>query len=95
MKLHKFVLRGDQKVSQDLLSITPSKTQRWGLVEKSCGSQLIRDERVRMFRVIPAVLVSERNDEIAISRTIALTKAGRDSGFDTIYDLGVKRHVVV
>ena len=47
-----------------------------------------------MFRVIPAILVSKRNDEIAIARTIALTKAGRDSGFDTIYDLGVKRHVV-
>ena len=48
-----------------------------------------RDKRVRMFRVIPAVLVSERNDEIAIARTVALTKAGRDSGFDTIYNLGL------
>ena len=48
-----------------------------------------------MFRVVPAVFVSKRNDEIPIARIIALTKAGRDFGFDTINDLGVKRHVVV
>ena len=54
-----------------------------------------RDKRVRMFRVIPAVFVSKRNDEIPIARIIALTKAGRDFGFDTIYDLRVERHIVV
>jgi hypothetical protein len=48
-----------------------------------------------MFRVVPAVLVSIRNDEIPIARISALTKAGRDLGFDTIHDLGVKRRIVV
>ena len=48
-----------------------------------------REKRVRMFRVVPAVFVSKRNDEIPIARITALTKAGRDSGFDTIYDLRV------
>ena len=54
-----------------------------------------RDKRVRMFRVVPAVFVSKRNDEIAIARIIALTKAGRDFGFDTIYDLRVEGHIIV
>ena len=54
-----------------------------------------RDKRVRMFRVVPAVLVSKRNDEIPISRISALTKAGRDFGFDTIYDLRVEGHIIV
>jgi len=54
-----------------------------------------RDKRVRMFRVIPAVFVSKRNDEIPIARIIALTKAGRDFGFDTIYDLRVEGHIIV
>ena len=48
-----------------------------------------------MFRVVPAVFVSKRNDEIPIARVTALTKAGRDFGFDTIYDLRVERHIVV
>jgi len=48
-----------------------------------------------MFRMVPAVFVSKRNDEIAIAGIIALTKAGRDFGFYMIYDLGVKLHVVV
>jgi hypothetical protein len=48
-----------------------------------------------MFRVIPAVFVSKRNDEIPIARIIALTKAGRDFGFDTIYDLRVEGHIIV
>jgi hypothetical protein len=48
-----------------------------------------------MFRVVSAVLVSKRNDEIAIARIIALTKAGRDLGFDTIYDLRVEGHIIV
>jgi hypothetical protein len=34
-----------------------------------------RNKRVRMFRVIPAVLVSERNNEIAIAQIVAFTKA--------------------
>src|SRR5260370_23415054 len=54
-----------------------------------------RDKRVRMFRVIPAIFVSERNDEIAIARIFALTKSGRDSDFDTIYDLCLRRYVVL
>ena len=54
-----------------------------------------RDKRVRMFRVVPAVLVSKRNDEIPIARIISFTKAARDFGFDTIYDLPVERHIVV
>src|SRR4029077_9983234 len=53
-----------------------------------------RNKRVRMFRVIPTVLVSERNNEIAFGRIFALTESGRDSVFDTIYDLCVKRYVV-
>ena len=48
-----------------------------------------------MFRMVPAVLVSKRNDEIPIARIIAFTKAARDFGFDTIYDLRVERHIVV
>jgi hypothetical protein len=47
-----------------------------------------------MFRVVPAIFVSKRNDEIAIARTPALTKAGRDFGFDTINDLRVERDVI-
>ena len=50
---------------------------------------------MRKFRVISAVLVSKRNDEIPIARIIAFTKAARDFGFDTIYDLRVERHIVV
>jgi hypothetical protein len=45
--------------------------------------------------VVPAVFVSKRNDEIPIARIIAFTKAGRDFGFDTIYDLRVERHIIV
>ncbi len=48
-----------------------------------------------MFRVVPAVFVSKRNDEIPIARITALTKAGRDFGFDTIYDLRVEGRIVV
>src|ERR1700730_1973218 len=54
-----------------------------------------RDKRVRKFRVIPAVLVSKRNDEISLARVTALTQAGRDFGFDTIYDLRVEGHIIV
>ena len=50
---------------------------------------------MRKFRVIPAVLVSKRNDEIPLARVTALTKAGRDFGFDTIYDLRVEGHIIV
>jgi len=50
---------------------------------------------VRKFRVIPAVLVSKRNDEISLARVTALTQAGRDFGFDTIYDLRVEGHIIV
>jgi hypothetical protein len=48
-----------------------------------------------MFRVVPAVLVSKRNDEIPIAPVNALTKAGRDLGFDTTYDLRVKGPIIV
>ncbi len=48
-----------------------------------------------MFRVIPAVLVSERNNEISFTRQRAVTEARCDLGFDMIHNLGVKRHVVV
>jgi hypothetical protein len=48
-----------------------------------------------MFRVIPAVLISEGNDEVAIARQSALAKTGRDFGFDPIYDLGVEGLIVV
>jgi hypothetical protein len=48
-----------------------------------------------MFRVVPAVFVSKRNDEIPIARITALTKAVRDFGFDTIYDLPVEGHIIV
>ena len=48
-----------------------------------------------MFRMVPAVFVSKRNDEIPIVLIIALTKAGRDFGFDMIYDLRVEGHIIV
>ena len=48
-----------------------------------------------MFRVVPTVFVRERNDEISIARVTALTKAGRDSGFDAIYYLRVEGRIVV
>ena len=48
-----------------------------------------------MFRMVPAVFVSKRNDEIAIAGIIALTNAGRDFGFDMIYDLRVEGHIIV
>jgi len=48
-----------------------------------------------MFRMVPAVFVSKRNDEIAIAGIIALTKAGRDFGFYMIYDLRVEGHIIV
>ena len=38
---------------------------------------------------------SKRNDEIPIARITALTKAGRDFGFDTIYDLRVEGHIII
>ena len=47
-----------------------------------------------MFRVVPAVLVSKRNDEIAIARAPGLAQASRDLGFDPIYDLIVEWHVI-
>ena len=50
---------------------------------------------MRRFRVIPAVLVSKRNDEISLARVIALTQVGRDFGFDTIYDLRVEGLIIV
>jgi hypothetical protein len=50
---------------------------------------------VRKFRVVPAILVSKRNDEISLARVAALTKAGRDFGFDMIYDLRVEGLIIV
>src|ERR1043166_6143693 len=47
-----------------------------------------------MVRMIPAVLVSERNDEVAIARAPGLAQASRDLGFDTIYDLIVERDII-
>lgn len=54
-----------------------------------------RDKRVGKFRVVPAVLVRKRNDEIAIVGIRALAQAGRDLGFDPIYNLRVKRVIVM
>ena len=50
---------------------------------------------MRKFRVISAVLVSKRNDEIPIARISAFAEAGRNFGFDTIYDLRVEGHIIV
>jgi hypothetical protein len=47
-----------------------------------------------MFRVVPAIFVSKWNDEIPITRIGLLPQAGRDFGFDAIYDLLVERHVI-
>ena len=45
--------------------------------------------------MVPAVFVSKRNDEIPIAPITALTKAGRDFGFDTIYDLRVEGDIII
>ena len=50
---------------------------------------------MREFRIIPVIFVRKRNDEIAITSIRAFTKATRDFGFDSIYDLLVERHIVV
>lgn len=47
-----------------------------------------------MFRVVPAVFVSKRNDEITIARARGLAQATRDLGFDAIYDLIVERDII-
>ena len=47
------------------------------------------------FRVVAAVLISERNHEVALAGQRALAKARRDLGFDPIYDLVVERLIVV
>ena len=50
---------------------------------------------MREFRVIFAILVRERNYQIAFARKSALAKARSDFGFDRIYDLSVERHIVI
>ena len=50
---------------------------------------------MRKFRVVPAILVSKRNDEIPLARVTALTKTSRDFGFDAIYDLRVEGYIIV
>src|SRR5687768_8208488 len=47
-----------------------------------------------MLRVVPAVLVSKRNDEIAIARALGFAQASQDLGFDAIYDLLVEWQVI-
>jgi hypothetical protein len=43
-----------------------------------------RDERVGKFRVIPFVLVSERNNEIAVLSILAFSQARCNLGLDTV-----------
>ena len=50
---------------------------------------------MREFRVISAILISKRNYKIAFARKSALAKARSDFGFDPIYDLSVKRDIIV
>ena|SRR5467141_4010348 len=54
-----------------------------------------RDKGVRKFRIVFVVLISKRNDEVAIARIAGFTQAGRDLGSGTIDDLRVERHVIV
>src|SRR5260370_42535217 len=54
-----------------------------------------RDKRVGIFRVVAAVLISKRNNEIAVVVQRTLAKARRDVGFDPVYNLSVKRQIIV
>ncbi len=54
-----------------------------------------RHERVRNSRVIPLVLISKRNDEIAIVRILAIPQPSQDFGFNAVCDLFVERHIIV
>src|SRR5687768_3307728 len=47
-----------------------------------------------MLRMVPAVFVSKRNDEIAIARALGFAQASQNLGFDAIYDLLVERQVI-
>ncbi len=46
-----------------------------------------RDERVRKVRVIPSVLVSERNNKIAVLSVLAFSQARCNLGLDAVHDL--------
>ncbi len=53
------------------------------------------DKRVGKFRMVPFVFISERNNEITILRVFSIAQASRYPGFDSVYDLFVKRFLVV
>ena len=50
---------------------------------------------MREFRIVPVIFIAKGMMKIMIARIRALTKAIRDFGFDSIYDLLVERHIVV
>jgi hypothetical protein len=50
---------------------------------------------MREFGVISAILIRKRNYKIAFARKSALAKARSDFGFDPIYDLSVKRDIII
>src|SRR6516225_1672982 len=54
-----------------------------------------RDKRVGIFRVVPFILISKRDDEIAVVVQWTLAKVRRDFGFDPVYNLTVKRQIIV
>ncbi len=50
---------------------------------------------MRKSRVIPYVLVSERNNKIAVLSIYALSQARCNLGLDAVHDLLEKRHIIV
>jgi hypothetical protein len=50
---------------------------------------------MREFGIISAILIRKRNNKIAFVRESALAKPRSDFGFDPIYDLSVKRDIIV
>ena len=50
---------------------------------------------MRHFRMIAIVLVSKRNNKIALVRQRPVAEPGSDIGFNPVHDLGIERQVVV
>ncbi len=50
---------------------------------------------MRKGRIIPAVLIGKRYDEIAIAHIGALAETVQNLGFDALDDLPVERQIIV
>ena len=50
---------------------------------------------MREFRMISAVLIRKRDDKITLPGKVAIAEARSDFGFDPVYDLSVKRHIII